>query len=415
MADLRDNTEMPTPVNSLCKNLLLLLLASIFLWTSTGLSVSVAADIETMEAPFLHALDNTPLENRTPLILIHGIDPGRGQYDNWDLYVAAFQNNAPFQQQYKVYRYPLLGVPENAALLTVALEQFLVETRTQNMRLLAHSMGGVLLRNLSGGHLMQHHVDRIITISTPFHGTPLTIKPWIVNQKFLLSPLRGLYKLAYKITRKRHPTFMQDYCWDNFDASMPEDVSSKVSDECHIWKPAPNTQWVVYGSFYTDNEEAQRWLTQELNTPQTLAATLENSDLRGAGLFGARRRLVFAREKLSRLSLKKNQATDTDTKTYSVMSFNDGVSPINSQLWLGRFAKNPDETFISALARSQADQKSLTRLFAGLDHRDWMDGHTRYKNPENSQDHRVYDLLHPEREPKTTVEWVIHDLLAPAL
>jgi hypothetical protein len=94
----------------------------------------------------------------------------------------------------------------------------------------------------------------------------------------------------------------------------------------------------------------------------------------------------------------------------SMMMFNDGISPISSTLWLGRFTPNsngsaiPVEKLWSTLKSLQGSGQA--RLFPGLDHRNWMDGTTR-----TGQD-QIQDLLNPNEPPRTVFEWIVYDLMS---
>jgi hypothetical protein len=46
------------------------------------------------------------------------------------------------------------------------------------------------------------------------------------------------------------------------------------------------------------------------------------------------------------------------------------------------------------------------RLFAGLDHRNWMDGSTR------TGQEVLRDLLNPNEPSRTVFEWIVYDLMS---
>ena len=93
----------------------------------------------------------------------------------------------------------------------------------------------------------------------------------------------------------------------------------------------------------------------------------------------------------------------------SMMMFNDGISPISSSLWLGRYTQStngssiPVDRLWSALKSLKGSRQA--RLFAGLDHRNWMDGTTR------TGQELIQDLLNPDEPPRTVFDWIVYDLM----
>ena len=92
----------------------------------------------------------------------------------------------------------------------------------------------------------------------------------------------------------------------------------------------------------------------------------------------------------------------------AMMMYNDGISPISSTLWLGRYASGngtsiPVDRLWSALKLLKGNRH--TRLFAGLDHRNWMDGKNR------NGEELIQDLLNPDEPPRTVFDWIIYDLM----
>jgi len=103
-----------------------------------------------------------------------------------------------------------------------------------------------------------------------------------------------------------------------------------------------------------------------------------------------------------------NETTDGDNNALSPTAFNDGISPISSSLWLGRYTprfsmiKDPVAKLWAALKSLKGG--SQARLFAGVDHRDWMEGETRTKSDS------VQDLLHPDEKARSVFAWILLDL-----
>ena len=107
---------------------------------------------------------------------------------------------------------------------------------------------------------------------------------------------------------------------------------------------------------------------------------------------------------------KEIQPKPATFEPVSMMMFNDGISPISSTLWLGRFtqpvngASIPVEKLWTALKSLKGSGQA--RLFSGLDHRNWMDGTTR------TGQEQITDLLNPKEPPRTVFEWIVYDLMS---
>jgi triacylglycerol esterase/lipase EstA (alpha/beta hydrolase family) len=142
-----------------------------------------------------------------------------------------------------------------------------------------------------------------------------------------------------------------------------------------------------------------------LNTDQTLLVTAADTNKVISKLAALN----------SPIEVLKAQATGKIPKkvpveAVSMMMFNDGISPISSSLWLGRYTQCangssiPVERLWAALKALKGSRQA--RLFAGLDHRNWMDGNTR-----TGQD-LLQDLLNPDEPPRTVFDWIVYDLMS---
>jgi hypothetical protein len=109
-------------------------------------------------------------------------------------------------------------------------------------------------------------------------------------------------------------------------------------------------------------------------------------------------------------NLLENPPATGLSEPISMMMYNDGISPISSTLWLGRYT-NSAVGVSQPVSKLWATLKSLrgngnARLFAGLDHRNWMDGETR------TGETSLQDLLNPDEPAKTVFEWILYDLMS---
>jgi triacylglycerol esterase/lipase EstA (alpha/beta hydrolase family) len=459
------------------------------------------------------AYDNTPLGSRMPLVLVHGIGGTESRLFHWENFLQYTDTKPEFKAKYKIYLYhydSTRSVPAISADLQKTLKRFVGSLNSQEsagqrkIKILAYSEGGLLIRNALQDTYLDEHTEEVLAIATPFHGSPLANPEWMAEQvksESAFSLVRLGQKLAYKITRRKYPTFKQDFHWDNFDGAIPMEQYVKnngpiVQQEYAL---AKKRNFVTYGSYFGTEVDATV-LSQELGLTEPIpkerpmvgnlfrknflfslvrnnigrlplagklahpsslnkdavlaggAESVENqaaANLEDAGagvamlavekapaeetatnasispeLVGEVKLSVVpavvslpgATEKILKhqaaplLSVSKDKYLEKpDVQPVSMMMFNDGISPISSTLWLGRYTYNngvsvPVDRLWNALKSLKGSRQA--RLFAGLDHRNWMDGMTR------TGEEQVQDLLNPDEPPRTVFEWILHDLMS---
>lgn len=408
----------------------------------------------------LVAYKTDALGDRQPLVLVHGIGGTEGsKYYNWDNFLNYTDNNLAFQSRYKIYLFEYNSEKSVSFLsdqLKDALKDLIHDTReagsSKNYRIVAYSEGGLLVRNALQDAAVNAHAEKVITIATPFHGSPLASPDWFkeqIVQDSVLSPVRISHKFAYWVAAKKHPTFIHDFQWDNFDGSIPAANYHPNDDAVSDYALEQKKNFITYGSFFGEEASAANALTSELSIKEPLPKettklknifrknilfTYVNKTIaklpfgvpfkrREAGVVAA---AVVSDDKAQELKENAQEGGTpvstsplADDKTLvtaklapvqSIMPYNDGISPISSSLWLGRFT--PEfSTIKDPMARVWAALKSLkgtqqARLFPGMDHRNWMDGETR---TDSSQ---VRDLLNPDEKARTVFDWIVYDLMS---
>lgn len=447
----------------------------------------------------LNAFDKSELGNRTPLVLVHGIGASASTQFNWERFLDYAEKQKPLMERYKIYLYHYdssRSVPAISQNLQQTLKTFISEQGERKIKILAYSEGGLLTRNAMQDAYIDAHTDEVITLATPFHGSPLANPDWIRQQVKTDSPfslVRIGQRIAYSITGKLYPTFKEDFRWDNFDGALPATQYKESTTGKTEYALAKKEKFVTYGSYFG----------LELNpsvVPEALEieAELPRERLIFGNLF--RRNFLFSlvRNNIGKLPLairnanKPNEAAaasapskavvqqaiqeavhqpDSTIKTASVMialadqdavhpdvpdgpvaleleksasteetlgktnalmavndvqkleqqpeatapvsmmMFNDGISPISSTLWLGRYMPQNSNGASVSVEKLWATLKKLkgndnTRLFAGVDHRNWMDGTTR------TGDKNIQDLLNPDEPPRTIFAWLVYDLMS---
>jgi len=426
----------------------------------------------------LEAYDDSPLGEKTPLVLIHGIASYQSDNFHWENFLHYATKKPDFQSKYKIYIYhydSTHSVPTLSKELQTTLKGFIGALNGRSIKILAYSEGGLLTRNAIQDPYLDAHTTEVLTIATPFHGSPLANPHWIQQQvktESAFNLVRIGQKIAYRITGRKYPTFQQDFHWDNFDGAIPmaDYVKNNGPMVQTSYTLAKKSHFVTYGSYFGMDVDSSA-LQKELG----LQGTLPKERLQMSNLF--RKNVMFSliRNNIGHLPLAnlKNKPADKSAANTSIpepiltleakvkevlpqtpisvsaqpislamvqtnkalapisnalsavaektaklsiaepvsmMMFNDGISPISSTLWLGRYTQCVNGSSIP-VERLWSTLKSLkgsgqARLFPGLDHRNWMDGTTR------TGQETIPDLLNPNEPPRTVFEWIVYDLMS---
>ncbi len=172
--------------------LMLLLLPSGL--AQTGLPLNFSSLSNPLANPQSYYLDSDPsipLGDKTPLILVHGIDLFSGapsvSASGWDNFCTWFYNTPSLSSRYKIYRFVYQSNQSSVQSLADYLRQLLdandgsatdQQLQGKDVVILAHSMGGLVARRLmeeqrqSKAAKWNQSVFRLVTLATPHHGTP---------------------------------------------------------------------------------------------------------------------------------------------------------------------------------------------------------------------------------------------------
>src|SRR5262249_15944436 len=129
--------------------------------------------------------------------------------------------------------------------------------------------------------IINAHTDKVITIASPFHGSPLANEAWMtkeLNQDPFYCPMRLTNKLSYWIARRMYPTFEQDFHWDNFDRAIAAQENAVAAEDGEAAKTAWINPYlnekldhlVTYGSYFGVDESSSTMLLKALNVHQSL-------------------------------------------------------------------------------------------------------------------------------------------------
>jgi pimeloyl-ACP methyl ester carboxylesterase len=173
-------------------------------------------------------VDSSPIGNRIPLILIHGI-----QEDStiWTNFLNYWANSPNLRSQFKPFEfgyytdnsYISSGDPTSVYQLGQDLGGYLQQGPNYGLNgapvtILAHSMGGLVARSMMANYFFSDHtkgdskVSLLITLATPHHGTPAA------NDYFMWYvgiPVVGSYTAS--IFFNLNPGFASDLAWDAYD------------------------------------------------------------------------------------------------------------------------------------------------------------------------------------------------------
>lgn len=431
------------------------------------LRVSVSSGFEAFDNSTLG--NRTPL---VLIHGIGGTESRLFHWENFLSFVASKRDFQAKYKIYLYHYDSTQSVPNISRDLQATLKGFVGALGGRKIKILAYSEGGLLTRNALQDAYLDEHTEEVLAIATPFHGSPLANPEWIQAQVKTDSPLslvRLFQKIAYNITGRRYPSFKQDFHWDNFDGAIPAEqyVKNNGPSVKTDYALAKKTNFVTYGSYFgLDVDPAVLPRELGLKTAIPKERPMPGNLLRKNFLFSLVRnnigklplanKLIPSRapEEVAKqvpakpvdavvglkpsivdteqdatlmLALAKTaEASPVESQTFpalaspsshkvvlapvSMMMFNDGISPISSTLWLGRYTKVANGSSIPvdklwSTLKSLKGNKNV-RLFAGLDHRNWMDGTTRTGEPS------IQDLLNPDEPPRTVFEWIIYDLMS---
>lgn len=419
------------------------------------------------------AFDKVAIGDRQPLILIHGIGGTRaGEFRKWGGFLDHVEKTPEFNERYKIYIFQYDSSKSVEALSKSLEETLLLMANTfddKRLKVVAYSEGGLLARNAMQNYEVDRAVEQVITVATPFHGSPLAHPSWMEAPE-KPKAVQFVYDFAYRLAEKRHPSFRTDFEWDFYPDRIRALADLKASPELAN-TPALQSEnpdylledkkrFITYASYFKADDEEQKVLAEELdyNKPMpkhkkrvlnlfrknvmfsfigntmgklavlpkkikqktvdpivgrfdnaageedTLSATIKTTE--EAQEENAQEEAYNA---LSVLDDEDMQALAEHAFDYGLMAYNDGISPISSSLWLGRFTEDlnaindTSERVWEALKSLRGTGRA--RLFYGLDHSNWMDGRTRLRSSE------IADLLNPDEPNRTMYDWLVYDLM----
>ncbi len=123
----------------------------------------------------LVAVDGTPINNRIPLVLIHGLY-GKERPEYWDNFINYFNSNSVLTDKYKLYKFEYDSNKVDVPTIALAFKSCvndLEELTGRKFVILSHSLGGLVARSYMQEHGGYDRIIKLVTLATPHHGSPL--------------------------------------------------------------------------------------------------------------------------------------------------------------------------------------------------------------------------------------------------
>jgi hypothetical protein len=377
----------------------------------------------------IYQFDKSAIDNRAPLLMVHGLLGEYWDSFRWRKLANYLQTDPAFSKRYKIVfaRYdthaPMKEVSE-------AFEKEAIKVSDafggQPLNVVALSMGGNLLQNAMIDPAFDARVKSVLTLGTPFHGSPLFTSNWMEYSmlRHYHSPISRLdTALAYRLYFNRHKNLLSDLRWDNTDGFIPDvgpfkfyfpvpsqgDLTPKTTTNAVVAnlnnvREVDKSKFTVY-SGYLLNDFASMKSPNEfasiLKLPYRVTFTLLPEHL------GREHPVLRAlNQHIARAIVNDPKVVKGDGARFAY-GLNDGIAPITSSLFLPNSA-------LEGLAVSDGNVQQLgklvdvkrARLFRNIDHLTFIDDyHPLLASAE------LRDQLDPSEPPRGIFDWIKGDLL----
>jgi hypothetical protein len=376
----------------------------------------------------LFEYDKTPLGNRQPFLLVHGL---RGEFYptfRWTRVAKAFVADPAFNKIYKVYflRYStVVSLTKTVPEFRQELAKLSLECEQRPVSIMALSMGGNLVQEAMLDKDTNQAIKFVLTLGTPFHGSPLFTRNWVqysIYKNFAMPWTRVDHSLAFRMYFHHNPNLEQDLPWDNADGAIPnvgkfwsilplgpEGVLTPENSTNTFLADVNNQhfdkkKFVTY-SGYLNNPYMESELLRVTKTTILAPYTLVSMKL-PAHL--AREHAVLKMLNCVIGSVVSSKTAISEAKTPFLYQLNDGITPVSSALFL------PEDAFKKAALANEADLPALkeltdvrvARVFRNIDHLSFIDG----VRPAHGSE-LLKDELNPKVSSKRMFQWMLNDIL----
>jgi hypothetical protein len=378
----------------------------------------------------IYQYDETPIGNRRPLLLVHGLRGEFREFFRWGMVVETLSRDPEFCQKYKVYfarynTYVLLDTVKPS--FKQAVRKLYDSTGHKQITVMALSMGGNLVQDSMEDEDVQAAIDKVLTLGTPFHGAPLFCYDWLrysIIKTHDVPWVRADLCLSYKLYFRLHPNLIQDLRWDNSDHGLPQvghfstwfpfhitgDINVQRLSNQRIFEinqrsTLDKKKFICYGGYlltpYVTPHRSNRfwkavrwpWWFATCTVPYHMG--MEHPVLRALNYEMGRMVVAGAHDRQVTLGSSR-------------YGLNDGITPLVSALFLPSrvLSEHPidREPTIATIRRNIDVGKA--RVFRQIDHITFVDGYRPRGLPK-----ALRDELAPELGNRTVFEWMLVDLL----
>lgn len=377
----------------------------------------------------MYEYDSSPLGDRSPFLFVHGLHGEKYPLFRWGKVINKFTGDSRFAEKYKVYllRYDTTALlKETVPQFRAALTNLYQMTQQRPITIAALSMGGNLVYEGMLDKETDSEVKLVMTLGTPFHGTPLFCENWVKysmykNQCFPWT--RVDHSVAYDLYFARNSNLLKDLRWDNVDKTVPEvgPFKSKLlfgprgeltvdrtTNERLLnldAKSFDKKKLIAYSGYLLNPymlPNAARFVETGVMAPYTMLF------MKVPAHIGREHPVLKLLNKQIGSTVPSRDAADR-ASTRFVYQLNDGITPVTSALFL------PDRVCDSVRRESdiqklkgQTDVR-LARVFRNVDHLTFIDG---YRPVRASSE--IKDVLNPNEPPKQIFDWMLSDLFSKA-
>ncbi|MBY0358066.1 MAG: hypothetical protein K2W82_08705 [Candidatus Obscuribacterales bacterium] len=375
--------------------------------------------------------DETPIGNRKPLLMVHGL---RGEFREgfrWEVVVRNFLKDPEFSKNFKIYyaRYNtyvrLSAVRPHFKKAVIELSQF---TGGKPITVMALSMGGNVVQDALEDIATNSCIERVMTLGTPFHGSPLFCFDWLrysIIKNHDVPWVRGDLCLSYRLYFDRHPNLLEDLRWDNSDNGIPTIGKFSTWFPFHVTgelsTPRMSNPRIVKLNEHLQVDKKKLvcysgYLLTHYVTPHRSSKIM--NAIKWPWWFATCTlpyHLGFEHSVLRALNYEMGRMVVADKSGQKPIllgsdryGLNDGITPVVSALFLPSqvLADSPiaDERDMSTIRKNVDVRKG--RVFRQIDHITFVDG---YRPRRYSKE--LKDELAPELGTKTIFNWMLTDLL----
>ncbi|QQR59397.1 MAG: hypothetical protein IPG59_07880 [Candidatus Melainabacteria bacterium] len=374
--------------------------------------------------------DKTPLGDRKPLLMVHGLRGEFLPYFRWQHVIGHITKDSGIHSTYKVFlaRYPTLTrVKTTVPAFRDQLTRLYNACGQKPITMVALSMGGNVAYEAMVVPEVSDKVKVLLAMGTMFHGSPLFSSDWMqysIYKRLSWPWTRIDHSLALKLYFDRNENLLQDFAWDDIDGAVPiwagkfksrlllgpkGELSSANSINTRLKELNETTTHVknkviAYGGYLLNpylEPTALRYIENTATYPITFFTTKMPAHLaREHPALGLLNRDIAA--------VQINPDLKHSAKTPFFYALNDGITPISSALFLPEATMRSiyvvDEKNVAALI-GKTDVKRA-RAFRNIDHLTFIDA----KRPLGLSP-KLKDELNPDAEEKHIFDWIRADLL----